>query len=290
MEKAQEDTREIHLQLSALKEENARLKTAQVEQQRVLDSLEVVNPIIIEATDLDVMLGQVLQEFLNFFSCDRAWLLYPCDPDAATYRVPMEQTRPQWPGAVSKGLDILTDKLAKQVFASTLATSNAVRYDPEEHPLNPDEAVNTTYSIRSQLTIAIHPKIGKPWLLGIHHCNAPVIYSQNDCDLFKTLGNRLADGLSSLLSWQNAKRLFEDAEVALLNEDLSEISKALNRLRLDGVVDLRRYLIDNEQFARDLAAKVKVLQVNKATLKLFGAKSEDELVCQRDKIFGGICD
>ena len=286
MEKAQDDTREIHLQLSALKEENARLKTSQVEQQRVLNSLEVVNPIIIEATDLDVMLGQVLQEFLNFFSCDRAWLLYPCDPDAATYRVPMEQTRLQWPGAESKGLDIPTDKLAKQVFASALATSNAVRYDPEEHPLNPDDAVNTTYSIRSQLTIAIHPKIGKPWLLGIHHCTAPVIYSQNDCDLFKTLGNRLADGLSSLLSWQNAKRLFEDAEVALLNEDLSEIRKALNRLRLDGVVDLRRYLIENEQFARDLAAKVKVLQVNKATLKLFGAKSEEEFICQRGKIFG----
>ena len=286
MEKAQEDTGEIHLQLSALKEENARLKAVQIEQLRVLDSLEVVNPIIIEATYLDVMLGQVLQEFLNFFSCDRAWLLYPCDPDAATYRVPMEQTRPQWPGAECKGLDIPTDKLAKQVFASALATSNAVRYDPEEHPLNPDEAVNTAYSIRSQLTISIHPKIGKPWLLGIHHCTAPVVYSQNDCDLFKTLGNRLADGLSSLLSWQNAKRLFEDAEVALLNEDLSEISKALNRLRLDGVVDLRRYLIENEQFVRDLAAKVKVLQVNKAALKLFGAKSEEEFVSQRDKLFG----
>ena len=286
MNKAHKDTREFQLQISALEDEIARLQAAQVEQQRILDSLEVVNPIIIEATDLDEMLGQVLQKFLDFFSCDRAWLLYPCDPDTVTYSVPMERTRPQWPGANNQGLDIPTDDFAQRVFTSALATPRALRYDPEENPLNTDDAVITQLSIRSQMLMAIRPKSGRPWLLGIHHCAAPVVYSQNDCDLFEALGNRLADGLSSLLSWQNAKRLFDSADVSIWNEDLSGIRKALNTFRLDGVVDLRRYLQDNYQVAWDLSAMIKVLQVNKATLKLFGAKNEDEFLYQIDKTFG----
>lgn len=82
------------------------------------------------------------------------------------------------------------------------------------------------------------------------------------------------------------RNLFENAGISIWNEDISDVCKALDKLRLEGVIHLRRYLKDNQQVAWDLAAMVKVLNVNEATLKLFGAKAEDELIYQIDKTFG----
>ncbi len=90
---------ELIQQISELEAKNARLQSVHSENLKLFKSLEAINRIIIEAPNLNKMLDLLLQELLNIFSCDRAWLLYPCDPTAETYRVPMERTRPEWPGA-----------------------------------------------------------------------------------------------------------------------------------------------------------------------------------------------
>ena len=82
------------------------------------------------------------------------------------------------------------------------------------------------------------------------------------------------------------KNLFENAEISIWNEDFSKVYQALDQLRLEGVTDLRLYLSDNPQAARDMIAMARVLHVNQATLKLFGAGSHDEFINQIDKTFG----
>ncbi len=82
------------------------------------------------------------------------------------------------------------------------------------------------------------------------------------------------------------KSLFENAEVSIWNEDLTEVVAALNKLRKDGVKDLSKYLEDNEKLAWDMTALVKVIQVNKATLDLFGAKTGDSFINDINKTFG----
>jgi len=71
-----------------------------------------------------------------------------------------------------------------------------------------------------------------------------------------------------------------------LDEDFSEVYKALDQLREEGVTDLRRYLQENIQAAWDMAAMVTVNRVNSATLRLFKAKSEQEFIDSVDKVFG----
>jgi PAS domain S-box-containing protein len=286
VKKPDSQTRDLQRRISALEKENAQLHSAHVQQLRILGSLETVNSIIIGTDNLEKILDRVLQEFLKIFSCDRAWLLYPCDPDAASFRVPMERTVPQWPGAETEGIDIPHNDFSQGAMRQALETPGAVRFDPEKNALDPDEEINNIFHIRSQLVVAIRPMVGKPWLLGIHHCEAPVTYNKNDCDLFEALGSRLADGLSSMLAWRNTKRLFENAEISIWNEDLSEVSNALEEMRGEGVKDLRQYLQDNKQVAWDLAAMIKVINVNEATLALFGAKSEDDFLYVIDKTFG----
>ncbi|MCB1761617.1 MAG: PAS domain-containing protein [Gammaproteobacteria bacterium] len=76
------------------------------------------------------------------------------------------------------------------------------------------------------------------------------------------------------------RSLFQNAEVSIWNEDLSAVYQMLRQLRHEGVSDLRRHLDVNPQLAWDLAAMVKVLQVNEATLKMFGAKTPDEFLME----------
>jgi signal transduction histidine kinase len=87
-------------------------------------------------------------------------------------------------------------------------------------------------------------------------------------------------------SQDSYRSLFENTEISIWNEDLSDVRKALNSLRRDGVSDLRQYLEDNIQAAWDMAAMVKVIHVNEATLKLFDAIGHDDFIYEIDKTFG----
>jgi len=86
-------------------------------------------------------------------------------------------------------------------------------------------------------------------------------------------------------SEERFKGLFENAGVSIWNEDLSEICKTLEKLRRDGVTDLRQYLEENPQAARDMVDMVRIIQVNDATLKLFGGNTSSEFIPQIDNIF-----
>ncbi|MCW8997034.1 MAG: EAL domain-containing protein, partial [Psychromonas sp.] len=97
---------------------------------------------------------------------------------------------------------------------------------------------------------------------------------------FKNAHDRLRKGE------ENFKRLFENSEVSIWNEDLSEVLNILNKLRSEGVSNIELYLKENENRAWELAAKVKVLQVNEATLRLFGAKSKRVFFKRIDETFG----
>lgn len=82
------------------------------------------------------------------------------------------------------------------------------------------------------------------------------------------------------------RNIFENAEVSIWNEDLSEVYELLEQLRNGSVKSIREYLYDNLDVAWDMASKVRVIQVNKYTLKLFGAKAEEEIIYNINKTFG----
>jgi two-component system, cell cycle sensor histidine kinase and response regulator CckA len=84
------------------------------------------------------------------------------------------------------------------------------------------------------------------------------------------------------------RRLFDNAEVSIWNEDLSAVYRELNRLRQDGVHDLREHLESSNSVARELADMVKAVQVNQATLELFGAETEEEFLNWSNNRFGDI--
>lgn len=191
----------VRLRTEELTEANRRLVGAELERLshvRFLESLEQVDRAIRQAESLDDMMTDVLDTALAVFSSDRAWLLYPCDTEAPSWRVPMERTRAGYPGALVTGIDLPTTTEIREVFLDSLNSPTPVVYDPQSGRPLPSE-VSERFSIRSQIMMAVYPKRGKPWLFGMHQCSHARVWSEQDVRLFQEIGRRIADGLSSLL-------------------------------------------------------------------------------------------
>jgi PAS domain S-box-containing protein len=179
-----------------------------------LESLDRVNRAIQGTNDLEQMMSDVLEALLSIFECDRSWLVYPCDPEAASWKVPMEHTRREFPGAFVLGLDLPVDPQVAKAFQAVRASSSPVRFGPtSEHPL-PAEAAKR-FSIQSMIGMAIYPKGDKPYMLGLHQCSYPRDWTPREERLFQAIGRRLEDALTSLLIFRNlgeSERRLEEAQ------------------------------------------------------------------------------
>ncbi|MDP1996502.1 MAG: PAS domain S-box protein, partial [Gallionella sp.] len=145
----------------------------------------------------DVMRG-TLDLVLEVFNADRAWFLHPCDPDAPSWSVPMERFRPEWPGLFALGTNIPTDRETTGIFRELLGTPDLIQYGPDtDHPV---PLILEQFSVKSQLMIALRPRIGNAWLFGLHHCASAVKHDEEDMHLFTAIARRISDSLSSFIS------------------------------------------------------------------------------------------
>jgi len=179
-----------------------------------LESMDQVNRAMQGTNDLEQMMSNVLDVVLAIFHCDRAWLVYPCDPEAASWTVPMEHAQPAFPGAFVLGLELPVDPDVATVFHTVRTSSSPVRFGPgSEHPL--PAAAAQRFSIQSMITMAIYPKGDKPYMLGLHQCSYPRAWTSQEERLFQEVGRRLEDALTSLLMLRNlreSERKLEEAQ------------------------------------------------------------------------------
>jgi PAS domain S-box-containing protein len=160
------------------------------------------------------MMSDVLDVVLTIFDCDRAWLVYPCDPEAATWQVPMERTRPKYPGVLPIGVELPLEPVGAAVFRILRAANSPVQFGPGSEHQVPEE-VAQAFSVQSFIAMVLYPKVSQPWSFGLHQCSYPRIWAPEDQRLFQEIGRRLADSLTSLLSYRNlrqSERRLEEAE------------------------------------------------------------------------------
>ncbi len=180
--------------------------------------MEMINLTIHNGSDLFQMANKVLDEVLTIFSCDRAWLLHPCDPDGPYWQVPIERTRKEWPGIGQLKSDIPMTEALSSIFRMTLNTDGPLHFDSQHNPLT--NALSETYHIKAQLLEAIHPNRGKPWILGIHHCEKDHLFTTAELELFDGIARRINDALSNLLSLRDLKE--SEERHRLLYETMAE--------------------------------------------------------------------
>ena len=164
---------------------------------KFLENLNRIDAVIRKSTDVEQMMSDVLQATLEIFQSDRAWLLYPCDPDAKSWKVPMERTLPEYPGALALGEDLPMIPEVQTVCRRALKENDVITIDSREECA--PKKTDRQFSTLSQIQIVLHPQTGKPWLFGLHQCSHFREWSKEETDLFREISHRLSDALSSLL-------------------------------------------------------------------------------------------
>jgi len=79
--------------------------------------------------------------------------------------------------------------------------------------------------------------------------------------------------------------IFNTASVPICVEDFSEVKKALNSLKSQGITDLHQYMDAHPEFEQDALKKIKILDVNEAALKLYEAERKEELLSSVENIY-----
>lgn len=91
--------------------------------------------------------------------------------------------------------------------------------------------------------------------------------------------------MSNSKAGDHFESLFEYAPISLWEEDYSGIKTFLDNVRADGVSDFETYLNEHPKAVDQSLKLIKVTHVNRETLNMFGASSEDELLANLDKMF-----
>ena len=181
---------------------------------RLLDVLDRVTRISLASENMEDVMRGVLDLVLEVFKADRAWFVFPCDPGAASWMVPLERTRPAWPGLLAQGIDMPMDSVLSELFSDLLAAKGTIQYGSNtDRPVPP--LVAEQFSVKSQLNIALRPKIGNSWVFGLHHCEHEVIHDEDNLQLFTSLAHRISDTLSVFISTRQLRESEERWQFAL---------------------------------------------------------------------------
>lgn len=85
-------------------------------------------------------------------------------------------------------------------------------------------------------------------------------------------------------SQEKYRSLFEDSPVSLWEEDFSQVKNYFDQLALSGVEDLPQHIGAHPEVALECAKKIQIVDVNRATVELFRARTKEELIGGLDKV------
>ncbi len=123
--------------------------------------------------------------------------------------------------------------------------------------------------------------------------NEPQHFDEDDLELAGILMAHLTLALDRVKHYdkewkiqRNYRTLFENSPVSLWEEDMSQLKQRIDEMKEEISGDLMDYLDENPEEVKKLVQLVKVLDVNKESLDIYGAKDKKELKKNFAKIFG----
>ena len=112
---------------------------------------------------------------------------------------------------------------------------------------------------------------------------ANVKLSSRNADLEMRVAERTSELSSSEARFRG---LFEYAPLSIWEEDFSAVRQYIDERRSAGVVDFPAYFDAHPEAVAESAARVKIVDVNRATLEMYQAESKTELLAELSKVLG----
>jgi PAS domain S-box-containing protein len=85
-----------------------------------------------------------------------------------------------------------------ELIETILSTDGPIILRQDDDPTFPTE-IRESFSVRSMMVMAIRPRVGQPWALGIHQCSHVRRWSGTERRVFTTVGRRIGDALGNLV-------------------------------------------------------------------------------------------
>jgi PAS domain S-box-containing protein len=86
-------------------------------------------------------------------------------------------------------------------------------------------------------------------------------------------------------SRERYRHMFQSVGVSIWEEDFTAVVAAVERLKAEGVTDVRAWCAAHPEFVQHAVGLVRILDVNEVTLRMFGARGQDELLGSLHRIF-----
>jgi len=128
--------------------------------------------------------------------------------------------------------------------------------------------------------------------LAVQNYADPAAYTEDDRQILAFASSQIANLIERRRAEEALRESetryrspFEDSPISLWEQDFSDVKAYLDGLQASGVGDLRAYFASHPEAVAECANKVKIIDVNKATLKLYSAGSKEELFLGLGRIF-----
>ncbi len=261
----------------------------QVEQERLhhlrfFECLDQINRAIQGSDNYEQMMSDVLDVVLSAFNCDRAFLMYPCDPKAAFWKIPMERNKPEYPGVRDLKLEVPMDRDVAETLRILLSSDGPVQFGPGTSYSLPED-VSERFGFKCFMSMVIYPKVGSPWQFGIHQCSQARTWNAEEVRLFKEIGRRIADSMGSLLTYhdlveseQRYRMVFENSPVSIWEEDFSEVKNLFDDLKQQGINNIETFFGQYPEVVQQCAGLIKIVDINQTALILHEAATKQELM------------
>src|SRR5580700_4716330 len=128
-------------------------RTDELPQDRLwfLEGMDRVNQAIQDTEDLQ-QTTHVLDAVLSIFGCDRAWIVYPCDPDSKTSRTVADCARPSFAHSVPVGVDVPMDTAMASMHRLVSASQGPMCFVTEPNEATSDCGAERL-GVRSQICL-----------------------------------------------------------------------------------------------------------------------------------------
>ena len=109
----------------------------------------------------------------------------------------------------------------------------------------------------------------------------PVIVNKNKVGvlgLYRNISDQIKAEKILQESEMRYRSLFEDSPISLWEEDFSSLKIEIDRFKSMGVKNFHEFFSSNQDIVRQLMGKIKVININQATIRLFKASNKENLI------------
>lgn len=207
-----------------------------------LERLDIVNSILQKTSgheDIGDMNREMLEAIIKIFAVDSVWLIYPCDPDVEKWLMPYECINMGNGEYIHNAKEVELPQGLRHLLVNALECNDTIALNK----VNDKEILDllqNLYGVKSVMYIALHPQIGKPWIMGVHQRSYAREWTREEKNLFRQIAERYSYSLNSYLLLDQLKKselqyrsLSETARDIIVSYDMEGNIHYMNNVGLE---------------------------------------------------------